>query len=46
MTPTALVGFGLGMESCLEPHGKRGQLGRVFLGEIAMHRDSVAGFPS
>lgn len=46
MTHTALAGFGLDMESCLRPHGKRGELDRVLLGEIAMHRDSGAGFPS
>lgn len=40
MTPTALGGFGHDMESWLGPHGKRGELDRVLLGEIAMHRDS------
>lgn len=46
MIPTRLVGPGLETESWLGPHGKRGQLDKVFLGELAVDRDLVAGFPS
>lgn len=46
MTPTCLVGPGLDTEGWLGPHSKRGHLDSVFLGELAVDRDLVAGFPS
>jgi len=45
VTYTHLVSPGLETESWSRPHGKRSELGSVFLGEPAADRDLVAGFP-
>lgn len=44
MTPTHLVRVGLDTESWLGPHGKRGRLDRVLLGELAVDSELVQVF--
>lgn len=44
VTPTHLVNPRLVTESWLGPHSKKNQFDRIFLGELAVARDLVAGF--
>lgn len=46
MTPTAPVGMGLIQRAGSDHMEREVNFDRVFLGEIAVHRGSVAGFPS